>query len=211
MSSAPDVVVIDPITAYRATARDDWVKQMMVRAVDLFKARGITALFASLTVGTDGPESTTVAISSLVDVWLLLRNLESCGERTRALYVCKARGVAHSNQVREFRLGAHGIELIDVAIDPEGQVITGSARQLLLNRRERELRARQSEEARRRRVLEDKRRLLEARIAAMRAELDSEIEALDTELSGARARNEDDDIAAADFLLLRQRTGGDGD
>lgn len=207
----PDVVAIDPITAYRANGRDDWVKQMLVRAVDLFKGRGVTALFTSLTTGAEALESTSVAISSLVDVWLLLRNLESCGERTRALYVCKARGIAHSNQVREFRLGASGIELVDVAIDADGQVITGSARQLLLTRRDRLERARRADEARRRRAHEVKQRLLETRIAAMRAELDSEREALDAELSGVKAGIEDDDNARADLQLWRQRTGGDGE
>lgn len=207
----PDVVAIDPITAYRATGRDDWVKQMLVRAVDLFKGRGITALFTSLTMGADAPESTAVAISSLVDAWLLLRNLESCGERTRALYVCKARGIAHSNQVREFLLGPHGIELVEVAIDADGQVITGSARQLLMNRREQGVRSRRSDEQRRRHAIDLKRRVLEARIAAMRAELDNEIESLEAELAGEQARVKDDALAAADFLLRRERGGGDGE
>ena len=207
----PDIVVIDPITAYRATARDDWVKQMLVRAVDLFKGRGITSLFSALTFGGDAPEGTAVAISSLVDAWLLLRNLEYSGERTRALYVCKARGIAHSNQVREFLLGGHGVELVDVAVDVDGQVLTGSARQLHENRRARNAQVRQVDEARRRRALEVKRRVLEAKIAAMRAELDDEVQALEVQLSGEGAQVAADSLASAALVQRRQRTGDDGE
>ena len=207
----PDIVVIDPITAYRATARDDWVKQMLVRAVDLFKGRGITSLFSALTFGGDAPEGTAVAISSLVDAWLLLRNLEFSGERTRALYVCKARGIAHSNQVREFLLGGHGVELVDVAVDVDGQVLTGSARQLHENRRARNAQVRQVDEARRRRALEVKRRVLEAKIAAMRAELDDEVQALEVQLSGEGAQVAADSLASAALVQRRQRTGDDGE
>jgi circadian clock protein KaiC len=210
-SYRPAVVVLDPITAYRATARDDWVKQMLVRAVDLFKGRGITSLFTALTFGADAPESTAVAISSLVDAWLLLRNLESYGERTRALYVCKARGTAHSNQVREFLLGEHGVELVDVAIDADGQVITGSARQLHQSRREQQSRARAVDEARRRKALDVKRRALEARIVAMRAELEEEMQALDVELTGDETRLGADDRVTAELVHRRQRIGGDGE
>lgn len=207
----PAIVAIDPITAYRAAARDDWVKQMLVRAVDLFKGRGVTSLFTALSFGGDAPESTAVAISSLVDAWLLLRNLESYGERTRALYVCKARGMAHSNQVREFLLGDRGVELVDVAIDTDGQVITGSARQLLQSRHDQRARAREADEARRRKALDAKRRLLEARIAALRAELDEEIHALEAELTGEGVRIEAVELATAELVRRRQQMGGDGE
>ena len=119
----PLVVIIDPVTAFNITADQEMVKLMLVRAVDLFKSQGITSLFTSLTVGGVAEEATSVAISSLVDVWLLLRNLESAGERTRGLYVCKARGTEHSNQIREFLLTNSGIKLVDVLLDEDGKIL----------------------------------------------------------------------------------------
>ena len=97
---------------------------MVARQVDLLKTRGITAMATTL---AREDERTTVGISSLVDTWLLLRNVESDGERNRLLYVLKSRGSAHSNQVREFMLTGRGAELVDVYVGPAG-VVTGSAR-----------------------------------------------------------------------------------
>jgi len=180
---SPRVVVIDPITAFNTGADEELVKTMLIRAVDLFKSRGITSLFTALTLGGDAPESTSVAISSLVDVWLLLRNLEAAGERTRGLYVCKARGIAHSNQIREFLLTSSGVRLIDVLLDTDGSILTGSARLLRQQQLECEAQARTLDSARRRNMLEKKRHALEARIAAMRADYEDEMTTLEAELA----------------------------
>jgi circadian clock protein KaiC len=185
----PQVVVIDPITAFNASADEDRIKLMLVRAVDLFKSQGVTSLFTALTSGAEAPESTTVAISSLVDVWLLLRNLESAGERTRGLYVCKARGTAHSNQIREFLLTDQGVRLVDVSLDAEGRIVTGSARLLHQRLEQNEVSARQADAARRRTTLEHRRRALEAKIGALRAEYDLELHALEAELAGDGSRH----------------------
>ena len=100
---------------------------MLVRLIDLFKARGITPMFTSLTSGEENTEQADTGISSLIDAWILLRNLEQGGERTRNLYVLKARGMRHSNQIREFRLTDRGADLQDVYVGPDG-VLVGSAR-----------------------------------------------------------------------------------
>ena len=100
---------------------------MLTLLLDFLKMEQITALFTSLTPGGEHPERTEVGISSLMDTWLLLRNLYGDGERNRVLYVLKSRGMAHSNQVREFMMGSYGIRLLEVRIGPEG-VLTGSAR-----------------------------------------------------------------------------------
>jgi circadian clock protein KaiC len=123
----PKVVVIDPITNFSSVGTHSEVKSMAVRLIDLFKSRQITALFTSLTSGDSAAEVSQVGVSSLMDAWLLLRNLECNGERSRGLYVLKARGMAHSNQLREFVLTDHGIELLDVYSGPSG-LLTGSAR-----------------------------------------------------------------------------------
>ncbi len=81
----------------------------------------------TLTSGSDAQEQTEVDISSLVDAWLLLRDIESGGERNRGLYILKARGVAQSNQIREFLLTDRGVELREVYLGEAG-MLTGSAR-----------------------------------------------------------------------------------
>ncbi len=123
----PSVMVIDPLTNLISVASDSEVKSMLVRLIDYLKMKGITTLFTSLVAGGDVEVNSEVGISSLMDAWLLVRNLENNGERNRGLYVLKARGMAHSTQIREFRLTSHGIELVDVYVGPEG-ILPGSAR-----------------------------------------------------------------------------------
>ena len=192
----PQVVVIDPITAFNISADEERVKLMLIRFVDLFKSRGITSLFTALTLGGDAPESTSVAISSLVDVWLLLRNLESAGERTRGLYVCKARGSAHSNQIREFLLTDSGLKLVDVLLNADGQILTGSAGLLYRRQKESEAETRSGNTLRRRALLENRQQVLEAKIAAMRIEYEEERQILESELA-----HEDSNIQLSDYSL----------
>ncbi len=203
----PQMVVIDPITAYNVSTDEERIKTMLVRAVDLFKSRGITSLFTALTGGGDAPEATSVAISSLVDVWLLLRNLESGGERTRGLYVCKARGIAHSNQIREFMLSDAGIRLMDVLLDAEGRILTGSARLLHQRLDENEAQIRSVAAARRRAKLEDRRRVVEAKIAAIRSEFEEELHALSEELEQEHTSGDQTSRTLAELAAQRGRTG----
>ena len=121
------IVILDPINAFMVGENQTEVKAMLLRLVDFLKMKRITAFFTSLTSAGDNLEITDVYISSLIDTWLLLRDIEIGGERNRGLYVLKSRGMAHSNQIREFRLTNHGIELLDVYVGAEG-VLTGSAR-----------------------------------------------------------------------------------
>jgi circadian clock protein KaiC len=203
----PQVVVIDPITAFTVANDEERVKTMLIRAVDVFKSHGITSLFTALSFGADAPESTSVAISSLVDIWVLLRNLENSGERTRGLYVCKARGIAHSNQIREFLLTDAGVKLVDVLLDANGQILTGSARLLHQRLGESDSAARATDRERRRAVLEDRRRVLDAKIAAMRAEYEEELHVLEAELEQEKAHTQSSGRILAD---LAGRRGGSG-
>jgi circadian clock protein KaiC len=120
----PSLAVLDGIASFTHGASAADMTSMMSRQMDLLKARGITILATAL---GHGEETSTLDVSSLVDVWLLVRNVETNGERNRLLFVLKSRGTAHSNQVREFVLTGHGVELIDVPVGPAG-VLTGSAR-----------------------------------------------------------------------------------
>jgi circadian clock protein KaiC len=125
----PSVVIIDPVTNLSAMGSNSEVNSMLIRLLDFLKGEGITALFTSLTNGNQGTnlELTDVGVSSLIDTWLLLRDIEHNGERNRGMYIIKSRGMSHSNQIREFLLSKQGIDLKDVYVGPSG-VVTGSSR-----------------------------------------------------------------------------------
>ena len=169
---APDVVIIDPISGLETSGTSLEVKAALMRLVDYLKEKGITAMLTDLKMG-GALERTDAAISSLVDTWLVLRDLESNGERNRGLHGLKSRGMGHSNQVREFVLSQTGIQLTDVYIGPSG-MLTGSAR-VAQEARERAEHVSLNEEAERQQLaLECKRAALEGQIAALRAEFSAE-------------------------------------
>jgi circadian clock protein KaiC len=169
----PSVVILDPINAFVLGENQTDVKTMLLRLVDFLKMKRITAFFTSLTSSGDAMEITDVYISSLIDTWLLLRDIEIGGERNRGLYVLKSRGMAHSNQIREFRLTDHGIELLDVYVGADG-VLTGSARLSQETKDEAEQLLRQQEIGRKQFGLERKREAMEAQIVVLRSEFEAE-------------------------------------
>ena len=111
----PKGVVIDPISNFIAAGSASDSKSMLTRLVDFLKAQQITAVFTSLVGGTTTLEESDVGISSIIDTWLLVRDVEVYGERIRGLYLLKSRGMSHSNRIREFKLTDHGIELAEWA------------------------------------------------------------------------------------------------
>ena len=123
----PQVVVVDPLNSFVSGDNEIDVKSLLMRLIDVLKLHQITGLFTSLTVAGTSLEHTDVSISSLMDTWLLLRDIEYGGERSRGMYVLKSRGMAHSKQIREFMLTDHGVQLRDVYVGPAG-VLTGTAR-----------------------------------------------------------------------------------
>jgi len=124
----PRVVVVDPVTNMIAVGSETEVKAMLARLIDFMKLRQITALFTSLTEGGGAAERTDLGVSSLMDVWMLLGNREANGERNRTIQIVKARGMAHSNQVREFVMTDRGVMLLDISRRADGSVAIGSAR-----------------------------------------------------------------------------------
>jgi circadian clock protein KaiC len=165
----PQVVIVDPLTSFIIGGNDSEVKAMVMRLVDLLKMSQTTSLFTSLTLSGGALEQSQVAIASLIDTWLLLREIEVGGERNRGMYILKSRGMAHSNQIREFLLTDHGVELRDVYVGPSG-VLTGSAR-LVQEAQEQAAQMTRNQEVERRQIeLERKRTTLEAQIVALRAE-----------------------------------------
>jgi len=145
---------------------------MLLRLTDYLKSRQITAMFTHLSSGGVAGaalENTDLGVSSLIDTWILLRDIELGGERNKGLYILKSRGMKHSNQIREYLLTAEGVQLEDVYVGPEG-VLTGSMRAAQEARENAAQTERAEEIARRQRELERKRAALEAQIAGLRAE-----------------------------------------
>lgn len=189
----PNMVVIDPISSFRLDMVGPSIQRMFQRIIDSLKANGITSVFTSLSRSSGGlDETSSAAVSSLMDTWILLRNLESRGERTRGLYVIKSRGHNHSHQIREFVITDEGLRLEDVVINDHGEVLTGSQRQakLLQDQRHEDLQKRDAEQLRT--SLKKRREEMDAQIVALKEAYLLEEQALEEKL-----RNIDDDNMTA--------------
>jgi circadian clock protein KaiC len=169
----PHVVVMDPITSLMDAGTDSESKGMVTRLIDYLKASQVTSLFTSLTQGGHVLQQSEAAMSSLMDSWLLLQDMEGNGERNRVLYVLKARGMAHSNQIREFLISNRGIDLVDAYIGVSG-VLTGSARVAQGDLEKAAVLAGQQEAAQLKREVERKRGALERKISGLRADYETE-------------------------------------
>jgi circadian clock protein KaiC len=169
----PRVVIVDPLNSFVIGNNENEVKSMLMRLADFLKMKQITCLFTSLTTSGGVLEQSEVAISSLIDTWLLLRDIEICGERNRGLYILKSRGMAHSNQIREFLLTDHGVQLRDVYVGASG-VLTGSARLAQEAQEQAGKLTRKQDTERRQLELERRRKALEGQIAALRAEFEAQ-------------------------------------
>lgn len=173
----PDVVVLDPITNLITVGSVSDVKSMLVRLIDFFQNEQITVMFTALSLNNIVNEQTDEGVSSLVDAWILVRDLEANGERNRGLYIMKSRGMPHSNQVREFVITDQGLDLVEVYLGPEG-VLTGSSReaQMLLEQTGKVLHT--NAISRKDRELLRKRAVLEAQINNLKTEYESTEEEL---------------------------------
>ena len=192
----PAVVIMDPITSLMDAGTPSEGKGMVTRLIDFLKAGQVTSLFTSLTQGGHALQQTEAAMSSLMDSWLLLQDFEGNGERNRVLYVLKARGMAHSNQIREFLISDQGIDLVDAYIGPSG-VLTGSARAAQDAREKAEALAGQQEGARRKREIERTRLALERQISGLRSEHEAGADEL---------RQIDEQVGTQTRLLTTERT-----
>ena len=168
----PRVVILDPITNLITVGSVSEVKSLLIRLIDFLQSEQITVMFTALTVNGVMTEQTDESVSSLVDSWLLVRDIEFNGERNRGLYVMKSRGMKHSNQVREFVIADTGLELVDVYLGPEG-VLTGSARKAQQLHEETGVLLRSNAITRKDREIDRKRLMLESQIANLRQEFES--------------------------------------
>lgn len=169
----PNIVVLDPINTFLSSDNEFEVTTLLTRIVDFLKVNQITALFTSLTSAKSDIESSDAGISSLIDTWLLLRDIELNGERNRGIYVLKSRGMANSNQIREFILTNQGVELRDVYIGASG-VLTGSARIAQEAHENSEVLLRKHDIEFKKREIARKRKELESKLKTMRIDLELE-------------------------------------
>lgn len=168
----PRTVILDPITNLVTVGSVSEVKSMLVRLIDFLQAEQITVMFTALSLNTIVSEQTDEGVSSLVDAWLLVRDIESNGERNRGMYIMKSRGMKHSNQVREFVITDEGLDLVDVYLGPEG-VLTGSARETQMLSEVTGAVLRTHALTRKDIEIKRKRTVLEAKIASLQEEFDS--------------------------------------
>jgi len=195
----PKIIIVDPISNLMTSGTVNEVKSMLVRLIDFIKVNQITALFTDLSTA-DFSESTEVGVSSLMDTWILLKTLENNGERNRGIYVLKARGMRHSNQIREFIITSKGINLIDAYSGADG-VLTGTARvaQEALDNASQILRSQETERKHR----ESKRKKLsfEAEFALLKSKYETEEDELNRAI-------EQETVGEAALLHERRKIAG---
>ena len=173
----PRTIIIDPITNLITIGTVSELKSMLIRLIDFLQKEQINVMFTALSLNTNVTEQTDEGVSSLVDSWITIRDIETNGERNKGMYIMKSRGMKHSNQIREFVISDSGLELVEVFLGPEG-VLTGSAREehklieetdsalktFALTRKDREIKRRTME--------------LEAKVSTIKAEFDSVVDEL---------------------------------
>ena len=201
----PDVIALDPITNLVTIGSVSEVKSMLVRLIDFLQAEQITVMFTALSLNTIVTEQTDEGVSSLVDAWLTVKDIEHNGERNRGIYVMKSRGMKHSNQVREFVITDTGIDLIDVYLGPEG-ILTGSAReaQILLQETGQVLHSNALD--RKDRELLRKRKMLEATIDSLKTEFESTEEELNKVFMEEEIKKEMVEAARQKMMDIRRGT-----
>lgn len=203
----PEMVAVDAATALSGDPH--MVTSAMRRQIDLVKRSGATMVMTSLAPTPANSTSSHAGVSSMIDTWIVLSNIEAAGERNRSIQVLKARGISNSNQVREFGLGPRGIELRDVYVGRSG-VLMGAAR-LLQEADDRARLAMAERHAHRRSiVLEHRRAMVEAQMAAMRAEMEAEVAEHEASLADEQMQRMFKADVDSAMTTLRGGTNGDG-
>ena len=203
----PSITVFDPLSGYLTLGDSLEVKSMLTRLLDSLKGRQITSIFNTLLEGDHSELQSELGVSSLMDSWILLRNIEHNGERNRGLYILKARGIAHSNQIREFIFTDRGIELKDVYAGAEG-VLTGSARAAQEAREKAAAQLRREAIERKKRELERKRQVLDTQIVALRAQFETEAEEIKKDIALETSREQALQMDRVQMAQLRSGNGG---
>ena len=203
----PEIIVLDPVTNLMSEGINSEIRQMLAHFVDFLKGQNITTLFtAAITLETIKSNPSDEGISAMMDTWILVRDIEKNGERNRGIYVLKSRGMTHSTQVREFIITNNGIQLLPIYITPDG-VLTGSAK---LEDTLKELgknRARENKNKIEKSEVERKRKIMEANIGVLKANFESDVEALN-QAKGEKDLEEDTKKRnKREIIAIRNKTG----
>jgi len=199
----PEIVILDPVTNLVAAGLMSDVKAMLIRLIDFLQTEQITVMFTALTLNSVVTEQTDEGISSLVDTWLLVRDIEANGERNRGLYVIKSRGMRHSNQVREFIITDDGIDLVDVYLGSDG-ILIGSARMAEEIKEKTGVAMQDYAITAKDREINRKRKVLESKIAGLQTEFESVEEELNKIYLQEELRKKISEKARQEMLSMRR-------
>ena len=198
----PSAVIVDPITNLINAGDESEVKSMLTRLIDYLKTKQITGLFTNLT-RLEGLERTESEVSSIMDTWILLRDIELGGERNRGIYILKSRGMAHSNQIREFLITSKGVDIVDVYTGSAG-VLTGSARLTQENKDKAAEDIRKEEIEKLQRDLERQRKLTEAQVTALQTEFKAKEEEIKQKIAKEKRLEKTSTDNRKDMARLRK-------
>jgi len=199
----PKVVILDPITNLVTVGDVSEVKSILIRLIDFLQNEQITAVFTALTTATGIHSQADENVSSLVDTWLSVQDIEYNAERNRGIYVMKSRGMKHSNQVREFVITDNGIEIMEVAIGPGG-VLTGSARELYRLESEKGEASRLIALRKKDKEIENKKLLLDAKIAMLTSKFELVKDELHRMYLEAEQKKEGEEKNRKEAIRIRQ-------
>lgn len=205
----PQTVILDPITNLITVGSIGEVKSILIRLIDFLQVEGITVLFTALTLTKVVNEQTDEGVSSLVDAWLLVKDIELNGERNRGIYIMKSRGMKHSNQVREFVITDGGVDLLDVYLGTNG-VLTGSAREAQQLSEATGIELRTHALSRKDREIERKRAVLDAKIASLQEEFESVQDELNKSHLEEELRKQIMEKARMELTQKRSNNSGNG-
>jgi circadian clock protein KaiC len=202
-------VVLDPVSSFEVAGTRLDALSMLMRLIDRFKSQQISTMLTSLTGAGNAIENSTVGVSSLIDGWILLRSLEQGGERTRALYVLKARGIRHSNQVRELLITDQGLDLEQIQVGPDG-ILVGSARNAQKLRDRIAAKLSRNDLKHRKELLARKRSILKWKIAALESEYAAQARDLERVVQHEFDQQEAAVSAQASLVAQREALAGHG-
>ncbi|MCP9749883.1 circadian clock protein KaiC [Ferruginibacter sp. HRS2-29] len=205
----PSTVILDPITNLVTVGTVSELKSMLVRLIDFLQKEQVNVLFTALTLNYTVNEQTDEGVSSLVDAWLMVKDIELNGERNRGMYIMKSRGMNHSNQVREFVISSKGLELVEVFLGPDG-VLTGSAREERMLMEKAETALKSFSQGRKDREIDRKSLQLESQIESLRSEFESVKDELNKIYLEDELRKEVMKKNREQMTLTRRNKGGSG-
>ncbi|MGN6542031.1 MAG: circadian clock protein KaiC [Ginsengibacter sp.] len=200
----PKVVILDPITNLVTVGDPSQVKSILIRLIDFLQKEQITVMFTALTFPHFMQSSADEDVASLVDTWLSVQDIEFNGERNRAIYIMKSRGMKNSNQVREFLITDNGIEIVEVTLGPNG-VLVGSAREAFnLEKNTGEV-LRKNAFERKNRQIESRKTILDAKVAKLKSEFELVKEELDRIYVEEELRNEVAEKNRKQLMKMREK------